>query len=811
MLLEKTKPAHSFQVSVKELVEFCCRQGDLNFGSGPSPAAQEGIRGHQLVQRNRPKDYEAEVSIRHTVSRGNIELQISGRIDGVFLKEKPVIVEEIKTTYSSMLSLPSAMRTLHLAQAKVYACLFCREHPDGDHPRDSCQIQMTYFQLEKQDEESTRESFSYNSLSEFFESLMSRYFGWLEKIVNYQNQRDRSIQGMEFPYNQYRPGQRELAVKVYRTISAREQLMVQAPTGIGKTVSTLFPAIKAIGEKEHDLIFYLTAKTVGRRLVEKMLAEMETQGLVLKSMTLTAKDKICFCRNGKIKESTCPYTEGYYDRLPQALEELFEYNGFTRSLMENLAEKHRLCPFELSLDLSYWLDIIIGDYNHVFHPTASLRRFQEDKKRRKTLLIDEAHNLVDRARTMFTASLSKSRTLQLYRAVKPVNALLAKRLQHLNRVFLSLKKVCESEDDSMIQREEDIFVGQKKPEMAQVLEMFCETLDHCLFEGISLAPDREIEQALIDFYFDVRHFLRIDGLYDKHFVSMVKFHSFGKSRAMEITLYCLDPSAQLNSAFHLSHSAILFSGTLCPFFYYSQVLGLEENVRQIDLSSPFPPANLGLFIASHIKTNFQNRERFYAAVAALILNVIQSCQGKYLVCFPSYRYLEAVRGLITEQLCETEIIAQTPQMDDASREEFLNRFVAAKPSGGLLGFAIMGGLFGEGIDLPGKQLIGVIVVSVGLPQICIERELIKEYYDKQQWPGFSFAYQFPGMNRVLQTAGRVIRSSSDTGVVVLVDERFAQHRYRQLFPRHWHYLITPQTELLKSRIEQFWEGIQNEE
>ena len=810
-------PAASvFQISVKELVGFCCRRGDLILGFSRTPTGTEGIRGHQQVQRQRPEDYHAEVTVRHEMVRENIILKLSGRMDGVFTAHDPVCIEEIKTTHYPARALPESIRTLHLAQAKIYAYLYCLKNPlelpQSEAAPAQCQIQMTYFHLEAHKEENFVETFSLETLRHFFESLTSHYLHWLEKLVTYRQQRNRSIQKLAFPHGEFRRGQRELAVKVYRAVANQQQLLAQAPTGIGKTISTLFPAVKALGEDAHDFIFYLTAKTSGRLLAENALQSMAAQGLVLKSLTLTAKEKFCFCQTEPATtppESGCVYAQGYYDRLPQALEELFHQHHFSRNTVEQLAKKHRLCPFELSLDFSLWVDVVIGDYNHVFHPSSALKRLQEEKKRRKTLLIDEAHNLVDRTREMFTVSLHQQSVQVLHQAVRGVHQPLAQALQPINAHFLALQTACETNEGGLLKKGDSCFVQEEKPPLDAVLRRFCEAFEQWLLEEESLLLEQALAEGLVDFYFQVRQFLKIYELYNERFITLIKIATQGGSKwskNIEMVLYCLDASEQLQAIFASVHSSVLFSATFTPFSYYARVLGLGAAPQMLELPSPFPPQNLGVFVTSYIKTTYHQRAHSFEAIADLILDGTAPRAGKYLVCFPSYDYLQRVQEKLCQKHPNAPILAQTPEMDEAARRAFLNQFTAPNtPETTLLGFIIMGGLFGEGIDLPGTQLIGTIVIGVGLPQVGVERELMKEYYDHAQWPGFAFAYQFPGMNRVLQTAGRVIRSPTDCGIVVLVDERFAQGRYGRLFPAHWHCTPVRHAHQLQPCIEAFWQ------
>ncbi len=789
---------HVFKVAVKELVGYSCRAGDLVTGFQAGPTAQQGAQAHRQLQKQRPEGYEAEVAVKHVLQRNQVELIISGRIDGLFLHHSPPILEEIKSTLRSPDTLSENTLTIHRAQAQIYAHILCQ-----DRDLEECKIRMTYFQLDRQTEEHFEEHYTKEELKIFFEQVTSAYLDWLDQVVAYRVQRDQSIKSLEFPYGSYRPGQRPLAVQVYRTVVNEQQLLSQAPTGIGKTMSTLFPAVKAIGEGQHDTIFYLTAKTIGRTMAEDAINDMAQQGLFLKTITFTAKDKLCYCRNGSLEptdDSPCPYAVGYFDRLNEALHDAFQRNQFTRSEIEALAQQHRVCPFEFSLELAHWVDVIIADYNYVFHPTAGWSGFHEDRKRRKTLLIDEAHNLLERARDMFSETLSKQRVLTLSRVVKASQPAIASSLKSINRDLLNLKKSVDDPESGFEKRNHDCFVRHSKPNLFGALQDFCEAMEPWL----ATAPPSEFKEELLEFYFDVLRFLRIYELYDEHYVTLMKFVTWGKKEDVQISLYCLDPSALLNESLDLAHSAILFSATLAPFPYYARTLGLSDDHHQLALPSPFPPQHLGLFIASHVKTTYAKRADFYDEVAALIATVVQSRNGNYLVCFPSYQYLQQVKNRVVDQELPSEIVEQSPQMTEEARVEFLHHFTKSNASESRLGFAIMGGLFGEGIDLPGEQLIGVIVVSVGLPQLCPERDLIRDHFNQNQAPGFEFAYQYPGMNRVLQTAGRVIRSECDKGIVVLIDERFTHSRYRNLFPQHWHSTNIRSCKALENELGKFW-------
>lgn len=798
----------TFQIAVRALVEFCCRQGDLMMGFRPSISGEEGIRIHKMLQNQRPATYEPEVPVKYTLQHKNIDLVISGRIDGLDADGLYPTIEEIKSTMVVPDAISELTRLLHLAQAKIYAYLFCLEEE-----KNVCQICMTYYHLPSESESNFYSEHTFEELKEFFEIITSQYLDWLERYVAYLIKRDNSIKQLDFPHNQYRPGQREFAVTVYRTLVKKSQLLAQAPTGIGKTISTLFPAIKAIGEEVHHIIFFLTAKTMGRTVAEQALKTMESDGLQIKSVSLTAKDKMCFCRNGSLTledEEVCPYTIGYYNRLLESLGELFQHNTWTRSILQEISQKHQVCPFEFSLELALWADIIIGDYNYVFHPSASLRRFKEQKAKQFSIFVDEAHNLEDRARDMFSAQLAKDDFLALKRAVQSVAPQLAKCLNQINKVFLTLKNDCLAGTDDFEKRSEELYISHECPDFEIEFHYFCAEVEQLAKEGFSTIPDPLLREKILECYFEILQFLRVFELYNDEFITIIKIPSHQRTPSMEVTLFCLDPAGQLKKVYAQTHASVFFSATLHPFDFYSRTIGLKEEHQALDLPSPFPPQNAGIFVARHIKTTYRDRAKSYGTIAELIHLVIQAKKGKYLVCFPSYQYLETVQEQVMALSPDTQIKTQTTGMDETARMAFLNDFLETDSSQALLGFTIMGGLFGEGIDLPGNKLIGVIVVGVGLPQICVERDLIKDYFNEAQQEGFAYAYQLPGMRRVLQSAGRVIRSATDQGVIVLIDERFGHYRYQKLFPSFWKVQMARSNPELENQVKQFWQRIEEE-
>ena len=784
-------PPSLIKVAVTELVGFVLRSGDLG-GGGFASAARlfEGTRAHQKVQKSRPEGYQAEVSVSHLVEAEELQLEIAGRIDGLMMDGEQVLVEEIKTTEGE-LDPERPDNLVHWAQAKTYAYILAIQND-----LNQVDIQLTYVRLEPWKVEEDRRTFSLDELTLFFEDLITRYLHWARIYHEWCLVRDPSIKALSFPFPNYRKGQRELAVATYRTIEAQSRLFVQAPTGIGKTISTLFPAVKAMGEGLVEKVFYLTAKTVVRTVAEKAIDDLRGEGLRLKSLTLTARDKICFRPEGEesCNPEECEYAIGYFDRINDALEEIFQEDAFTRPVIEEAARKHKVCPFEFSLDLSLWVDAIICDYNYVFDPRAFLKRFFAEGGGNYTFLIDEAHNLVDRAREMFSADLHKSEVMAVKRAVNKDHPKLAKQIQKINRHLLEIGKRCEKKG------EEEFWVDPELPRtLLPLLEKFLDDAEAILVRNIP-APYWD---QLIDFYFQVFGFMRIAELFDEHYTTYAE--KTGKE--VYLRLFCIDPSKNVREALKRGSSAIFFSATLTPLEYFREILGGEDDDPLMSLDSPFPHENLRLLLADHIATTYRKRDATYGDVAESIAGAVGQRDGNYLVYFPSYRYMQEVSERFIAAHPEVEVLVQASGMSERAREEFLAVFDAENRET-TVGFAVMGGIFGEGIDLVGERLVGAIIVGVGLPQICLERNLIRSYFDAQEISGFEYAYTFPGMNRVLQAAGRVIRTDEDRGMVMLVDERFGQGRYRRMFPPFWypvHQARTP--EQIEASLGMFWSGV----
>ncbi len=778
------------KTSVRGLVEFVLREGDLPAGAGgfqEPDRALAGIRGHRRLQKSRPEGYQAEVVISHIVESDELRLEIFGRIDGVFSLDQPVTIEEIKTTTQD-LNLVAADNPLHWGQAQCYAYLYARQQGLAE-----IQVQLTYYHLDSQNVVTFRRRFSLPQLEEFFTGLVTTYLNWVRQVKAWHSQRDHSIHKLDFPYAAYRTGQRDLAVAVYRAIQKNDQLFVQAPTGIGKTIATLFPAIKAIGQGLVAKIFYLTAKTPGRLVAEQALDDMRRVGLNFKSVTLTAKEKICFCPAAGCEPEECPFARNYYGKVKTALAETYEVELFTRPVIVDLARHYELCPFEFSLDLALWADCIIGDYNYVFDPRVYLRRFFDNVVEPYVFLIDEAHNLPDRARAMYSAELDKQAVLALRRTLKPFLPTLAKTLSAINGALLAQRKLCDTNGQPTL-------VEREQPEaLLKTLRRFNRQAE----EWLALNQKTAFRPALLDFYFQASTYLRTaETFFGPGYVSY--FEKKGQGN-MSARLFCLDPAPFLAAALERCRAAVFFSATLLPLDYFDRVLTGSTTHSKMMLSSPFPSEHLALFIHNRISTQYTNRDNSYEAVAALIERVCAAQPGNYLVFFPSYAYLAAVAERVKERWPAQQLLIQDRGMTEVAREAFLARFSAANREP-LLGLAVMGGIFGEGIDLVGERLIGAVVVGVGLPQLSLERDLLKAYFDEHNQQGFAYAYQYPGLNRVMQAAGRVIRTEQDRGVILLIDERLTQPRYTRLFPPEWrHFQVVRHDDDLNQKLRHFWQ------
>lgn len=706
----------TIKVSVRTLVEFVLKQGDLQPGSIGASRAQDAIKAHQYVQKTSGAEYMPEVTLRYIYANPKAQLasdlsedhglEITGRADGIIKKDSGECIDEIKTTSLDLSLIEESFSELHWAQAQCYAFMYAVQ--EG---LEMLEIQLTYFQLDTAHIKRFSRSFSLTELSKFFFSLAERYLTWAIKLQKWSETRDTSIRVMQFPFGTYRPGQRELAVAVYQTIKQSQKLFAQAPTGIGKTLGTLFPALKAMAEGLTVQIFYLTAKTITRTVAEKTQTDLQKQGLEIKRLTLTAKRKLCFLPEASCQPQDCPFARGYYDRMRAAVEDMFGEEAWTRQVIEAFAHKYSICPFEFSLEMANWADVVICDYNYVFDPRVYLRRFFLDGGE-YTFLVDEAHNLVDRARDMFSAELGKESWLRFKRLTKDDDPRLTKSVNKVNSVLVKEKKRCTEVGGSG-----KIVEKELPAKLNQALHNFVKEAERFLKKNDQTVLWRE---QLVEHYFLALSFIRTAESYDERYVTYMQ----PTRDDFRVKLFCLDPSGRLKEALGRGRAAVLFSATLSPMDYFMKVLGGEETSYKLKLTSPFPTGNLCLLLNDRISTKYKQRAATYDLVAEAISAAVLHKDGNYLVYFPSYDYLQQVYLQFRAQNQPISVICQTPGMAEEEREGFLAAF-ASNPEHTLIGFALMGGIFGEGIDLIGDRLSGVIVVGVGLPQIGMERDIIR--------------------------------------------------------------------------------------
>jgi len=796
-------------ISIRALVELF-RSGDIAAGR-PGVRGADGIRCHQIIQRRNEAHcppgatYLSEVPLSCSFERGGITLAIGGRADGVIINGAQTVIEEIKTVLCDPAAIEAdKSNPLHWAQVKCYAAIYASRHGLG-----AVTVQLTYFQVGTHLTASTRQTFTDGELQIFFNDLVDRYLSRARTLMDWARLRDAAIGELSFPFAAYREGQMELVKAFARTIREGGKLFAQAPTGIGKTMAVLFPAVKALADGSLSKLFYLTAKTSTRGIAEDAIERLRQSGLRLKTVTLTAREKICFRPGAECDPETCENARGYYDRLHPALSDILILDAFTRPVIEDYARRHRLCPFEFSLDLSLVADCVICDYNYAFDPRVYLRRFFDEEERddcgHYAFLIDEAHNLVDRAREMFSAELNKCQVLELRRLLAktcggrkklpPEIKKLDGDLGRINTFMLGARKACE--EAALEGRGAGVCIDKEAPDdICPLLRGLAGTAEE-LLRREEPYPFRD---ALLEFYFAARGFLRTADYFDERYVTYFE----KRANDVRVRLFCLDPSRLLRAALERARTAVFFSATLSPLDYFAGVLGGEGDSAQLRLPSPFPRENLCLLVDDSISTKYRMREFTYGHVARSITAVVGARKGNYLVFFPSYQYLRAVYACFTADNPAVRTTVQREGMSERERLQFLEQFSDSSPET-LAGFAVMGGVFGEGVDLVGERLSGAIIVGVGLPQIGLERDIIRTYFNEVNERGFEYAYVYPGMNKVLQAAGRLIRTETDRGVVLLIDERFSSSLYQGLYPPEWHPVLRvrgpKQTE---TAVRQFW-------
>ena len=802
---EQSEERSIIKISVRNLVEFILREGDIDnrVGRGASAEAmQEGSRIHRKIQRRMGSDYHAEVPLRLVLCEENYDLVIEGRADGIRIQSRngaeityadnfnhmevnddmEVMIDEIKGVYQKLEHMSGPVM-VHKAQAMCYAYIYALQHEIK-----KISIQMTYCNLDTEDIRYFTEEFTFEALSEWFSHLIGEYKKWADFQYAWRRLRQASIKKLQFPY-EYRKGQKELVAGVYRTINRKKNLFIQAPTGVGKTISTVFPAVKAVGEGLGDRIFYLTAKTVTGTVARETFELLRKNGYQAKVIQITAKEKMCLCEEMECNPVHCPYAKGHYDRVNDAVYDLLQKEDMlTREVILQQAEEHCVCPFELGLDLATWCDNIICDYNYVFDPNVYLKRFfAEGVKGDYIFLVDEAHNLVERSREMYSAALYKEDFLEIKKIMKRYQPKLEADFNKCNKILLDYKRECEK-----------YVLYDNIGNFVFALMRLASNLDEFLQKPMEF-PERK---TVTEFYLNVRNFLNIHELVDSHYVIYSEHTEDGR---FMLKLYCVDPSLNLQSCINKGNATIFFSATLLPIQYYKSLLSTKEDNYAVYAETAFTEEQKLLLVGRDVSSKYTRRNQTeFSKIASYIKKTALTKQGNYMVFFPSYKMMQQVYEAFLElDTEEIDIVLQEIGMKEEAREFFLAEF-AKERRHSLVAFCVMGGIFGEGIDLKHEQLIGAIVVGTGLPQISNEREILMNYYEERSGQGFDYAYRYPGMNKVLQAAGRVIRTTEDVGVIELLDERFLQSDYRALFPREWENFDICTVENVEEKVEAFW-------
>ena len=773
------------RISVRNLVEFILRNGDLVSGSSASDkeAMLKGSRLHRKIQKQMGSHYQPEVSLKKDTEYDDLILRVEGRADGIFSQDDRFCIDEIKGVYKN-LELMEEPVPVHRAQALCYAWIYLDEHE-----LEEIDVQMTYAHLDTEVIKRFRETLTRAELKQWYGELTDSYHRWLAYQIEWRKKRNESMENLEFPFT-YRKGQREMVSGIYHAISKKEQIFIQAPTGVGKTMSAVFPAVRAIGQGMAETVFYLTARTITRTVAQDAFEILRDRGLLFKVVTITAKEKLCFCDKPECDPEKCPYAKGHYDRINDAVYELWTTEqSFDRETLLRHAQKRQVCPFEMSLDLAIWMDGVICDYNYVFDPNVCLKRFfGENVSGNYLFLIDEAHNLVDRGREMYSASICLDDVIETRKSVKPYSQKLWKKLGKVKKQMEELKQNCSE---------------WKVQENAGVLPVSLLSVLGELDQLLEEPPSQELVDGILDFYFEVRDFLNISELVDDNYVV---YTAFGEDGRFYEKLFCVNPAENLQKCLDKGNSTVFFSATLLPLQYYRKMLSTRSENFGMYVESPFEQSKRLLMICRDVSSKYTRRGyEEYHKIAEYIARMSWQKKGNYMVFFPSYRLMEDVYQVYQDEFSVSWVrcISQHASMTELEREEFLNEFTEESEET-LVGFCVMGGIFSEGIDLIGDRLIGTAVVGTGLPQVSCEREILKDYYDEKGEQGFDYAYRYPGMNKVLQAAGRVIRTKEDTGTILLLDERFLNRDYRNLFPGEWSNAGTCTLGNVEKYLQAFW-------
>ncbi|MCB1706884.1 MAG: ATP-dependent DNA helicase [Halioglobus sp.] len=757
-------------IAVADLARFCHRRGDIDHRFKAAPTGAQGVAGHQRLYARRPATYRSEYAVEWQHAEPGLLLTLRGRADGYDPQQG--LVEEIKTCRTAPDTIPEPVAQMHLAQGKLYAAIIAAE---ANLP--ALEVRVTWFNIDTEEEFSRSEQCSREALDHFLQATLTRFGHWLHTLAQSRQQRDASILALAFPYGGFRRGQREIAELAYKCVHQGGQLLLEAPTGIGKTAAFLFPALKALATGRHDTILFLTSKTVGRRAAQAALADFAAGGLRASALSLTAKDSICFSPGRACHGDDCPFARNYYDKLPAALYAAIEQGVLQRDDIEAIARRFEVCPYELTLDLLPWVDIVVADLHYVYSLTATVGSQQDADGKRWTVLLDEAHNLPGRARGMYSATLHKAAVLQARRGA---TAEIQKALARVNRQFLSLLK--------QPWQEPQFHSGDSPPEgLLHALQAFAGTVSEAMAQEPAFLQQH---RDLMDFYFDTLQFLRVAELWGEDF--RLQLTQGDQKQSLGVTLNCLDPARLLSARHGRAHAVLAFSATLSPLPWSRAALGLGEQAVCSRASSPFASTQLRVSLATGIDTRYHQRQRTLGDLTQLLCRWLRETPGNCIVYFPSYHYLQDAIALlqpVESTLGPREVWLQARQQGEQERAQLLQLLEQRED---VVAFCILGGVFGEGIDLPGKRLSSVAVVGIGMPQLNRDTRELQAWHQQRHGAGFEYTFLYPGMQKVDQALGRVVRRLDDTGSALLIDPRYRQRQYRELLPPWWEYQYWPE-------------------
>lgn len=752
-----------FSESVRGIIEYVLKSGSIDDRFVSRTRAVDGTIAHGKLQKDNEsvyEEYEKEVRLQYEFNYNDVSLIIDGRADGIIKEKGNIIIEEIKSTYRDLIYIDNDYNILHWAQGKFYGYMYC-----CNNKLENIIIRVSYFNINTNEVKSFDRVYRISELKEFVIEIVDKYLEIILLKNDFIKLRNESIKKLEFPFKTYRKGQRELAVNCYSTIKKKGILFAQAPTGIGKTISTIFPSVKGIGEGLGKRIVYLTAKTITRTVAEEAYIKLKNNGLKFKVVTLTAKEKVCLNSEVKCNPDDCIYAKDYFTKINDVIKEIIKGNNiFFREQIIEYSIKYKVCPFELSLDLSDWCDGIICDYNYAFDPRVRLRRIFEEFNEENILLIDEAHNLVNRAREMYSCQLEKSKVMSVSRGIKGKVPNLYKVSNLINKELIEIRRALEEANKNIL------YDNIEYNELVRLLRLFVNEADTYLIKNKGI----EGYDDVLDFYYECRNFIALSELYSKEYTTILK-----RSRNdFTVKIFCINPAKNLRKILRTAYSSIIFSATLSPVKYYIDLIGGDEESYRVKFDSPFNKENLSMYLYD-LDMRYVNREKNIDILCKVINKFISEKKGNYMAFLPSFEYLYKVHERYIELFTDKDVLLQEEKMTEKKKEEFLNKFETCK---NILGFTVIGGMFSEGVDLPGEKLIGAIIVGVGFPMVSIENNIISEYFQEN---GFDYAYTYPGINKVLQSVGRVIRTENDKGRVLLIDKRYNANKYRIIIPREW--------------------------